>query len=428
MKWLNHKPYRWLNSKTYINHPHVEEGRLDFPDVASAQIRSKNIFIEPQTNRSYCVGMWFHDSYIDHTSWVTVPCDGLALYSAGIICEQEASPIICKNHSDFQCISTQEIGYKEVSIQIQSITIKQTSVSCKPFWTFINGFCYRIIKMGESNHQWDSCSFENIPTTHETASEFIKRHVFAFLEYIYMAFQPNHDPVMTCLIRLTWSCKCMCRHKDWKGVHSELLSDCDRSTSSSTHVDGGYHVSNDSTNYDQSYYEGACEYPMPRTDYVSHTQVPNTEHDSRNYDQSYYGDYMTSQTHYEPHTQVPSTEYDNTGHAYWHEYSHTSDCTTSYGDGPSDHEEHIYNHAGDGDTGTTFVNENDHNMVGMHATNEEMYGQQIHYHEDRLEHDLDTNDTTHSTTHRFIQRTYDPLSNTYCHTKIEQYYTTTYTE
>ena len=143
----------------------------------------------------------------------------------------------------------------------------------------------------------------------------------------------------------------------------------------------------------------------------------------------------TYPTHYDHHTSSEMT----TGTGYSHDYdwyqnvhgnTHAPEYTSSYIDGPHANADHVHYHDGDYYRATTYVNKNDPNMVTGSNThlNEEIYGQQLQYHEDRLEYDLDTNDTTHSTSRRYIQRIYDPTSNTYCHTKIEQYYTTTYTE
>ena len=73
----------------------------------------------------------------------------------------------------------------------------------------------------------------------------------------------------------------------------------------------------------------------------------------------------------------------------------------------------------------TGENTNDCNNMNEES---DVFCHQLQYHEGRLEYDPDTNDTTHSATRRLIHHTYDPSTNTHCHTKIEQYYTTTYHE
>ena len=194
LSWIDGNPYSFANWNTYTNYPHVIEVLEDAPFLVNylgmIQIERGVLNLEPRTKHNFCVAIWYHSNYIDHSSWVTVPCDGLPLFTAGIICEQNTS--IRNQHK--QNLNIRNASFEDDSLsnethcqihKSESITLYKSSISCPRSWTFIDGSCFRVLLTNDTSYRSSNCHMGYVLRLAESNSEFVKRHVFAYLEYLF---------------------------------------------------------------------------------------------------------------------------------------------------------------------------------------------------------------------------------------------------
>ena len=240
---MDDHPYSISNWLTYPNYPDTKEiedpgASHDnyFVDVLATQKMSQGILhTHPGLLTEYCVGMWYHSTYVEYTSWLTVPCDGVPLLTAGIICEYPIKPLSLhyepltnKIHcSNVTKSSVNDSSPLELMNESCSMILQRILQVCPPFWTFISGFCYRVLPINFTEDSMQECILDGLQNTTVSESEFIKRHEYAFLESLhdeYLSILPT--PSSPFRIRLTHRCKYIQRMTDAMGSNWKFLTYC----------------------------------------------------------------------------------------------------------------------------------------------------------------------------------------------------------
>ena len=188
---MDNHPYSISNWQTYPNYPSVEEtaGALSPASVmflASHHLQLGNLHTTPNFPNEYCGAMWYHSNYIDYTSWLAVPCDGLTLLTAGVICEETTKSPLHHNQRQINFHNYYNISeppdnksdQPQLTNKLFIKTLHKVSQVCPPFWTFIKDLCYRILPIN-CTKDYILCKLSQISNSKVSDSEFIKRHVHA---------------------------------------------------------------------------------------------------------------------------------------------------------------------------------------------------------------------------------------------------------
>ena len=181
-----------------------------------------NFSLVPVTNNSYCIGIWFKSSFIEYTPWISMPCS-IKYKVNDVICETTRPQTLANssynvkmwskgtgvdytgifharqnrymneesdwnnrqrskyiNHSTFLKMQDIKSGRDATQFSYTALSYEQV---CEQWWTFIHGFCYRLLKWNALPKVEEECTLDHPNDTIVSHSDFIKRHLFAFLEY-----------------------------------------------------------------------------------------------------------------------------------------------------------------------------------------------------------------------------------------------------
>ena len=132
----------------------------------------------PQIEEDSCGAIFYKSPFVEYTPWITIPCN-FKYMTTILLCESDVS----RSSNPSQTANLIASKLAEGSLLNRCILMISVDYECNQEWTYIDSYCYRINASYSRNV---SFIVDHPMETSTTDSDYIKQHLFIYLEYIMM--------------------------------------------------------------------------------------------------------------------------------------------------------------------------------------------------------------------------------------------------